>query len=124
MSKPHELDGGYTASELRAKFLRDAEPVLRYVVGKAKGVRHPDIPEISVDQEHVSRVWKTLEPMLIAASDMQKVEVRTTAGIVDAVCRGKISLADAKELMLIMKSQFEMDKLPELISQLTDLTSN
>lgn len=120
MSDKHELDGAKSAAELRAKFLRDAEPVMRFIVARAKGAYIPDVHVMSADPEYVGKVWKALEPMLIAAGDIQRLELKTTVGIIDAVCKGKMTAKEGLLYMQLLKDQQDVDTIPKLLEQLQE----
>jgi len=110
-------------SELRAKFLENAEDVVVSVTNSATGKPDHILENPLIDEEAYSKTWDLARDIILASTDAVKIEARTTEGIINAVCNGNITIIEAKELMGLLQTKQNIDELPNLIVKLEELES-
>jgi len=106
-------------SKLRKSFLEMASPLLEEYVNASLGKGTLS----SKDGTARAEVWDLLRDIIVQADDTQKIRTSTTADIIKLLKRGKISIKEAKELMSILKDEYEITQAPELMAKLEELVN-
>ena len=88
--------------ELTKVLLENAGPIIKHKMALATG-KSSDLDMALVDQATQDEIWKTLVPMLQTTGAREKIDAKTSQDIVKLLANGKVSISDARELMLIMK---------------------
>jgi hypothetical protein len=106
-----------TPSEIRANFLKKAEPLIDEYVGASLGKSQLS----SNDATARSEVWSLLRDILVNADDLKKVSASNTKSVLRLLRRGKITIDEAERLMRIMQTDFEVTELPALLEKFESL---
>lgn len=86
--------------------LNGAEAIVKHKMCLALGIpSEMDISQIN-PKEH-EKIWAVLVPMMQALSKRQTIEVTSAGDVIKAVTQGKMTFAEAKELMLLFKAEAE-----------------
>jgi len=93
------------ATELRKTFLEvHAGRVLQLYRDRLDGEFPTDCDISALD-----KMWDLLQKVIVAADDKSTTEASTTAEVIAALSKGKITAQEAKELMYILKLQADVD---------------
>jgi len=106
-----------TPNKLRAEFIREAKPVMDAYLDVSKGTG-----VLKGNKEINAKVWDVLSQIILQADDLRKIHATTHTDILKLLRRGKVTISEAKELMEIMKSVFEMEELPKLMEKFGELS--
>ena len=105
-------------SDLRKIFLDNAQDIVVSMTNSAKGADDPVRENPDIDTASYMNVWNLASDIIKNSSDIVKIEARTTEGIVKAVCEGKMTVKEAKELMELFQTKQNIDELPKLLEAL------
>lgn len=104
-----------TASQLKAKFLELAEPILDEYVGAALG--HTEIKSTNAGCR--AEVWSLLRELILKASDTMApkkgvdldITVTSAGDVIKAVNSGKITIDEGKQILLMLKTAAETNQI-------------
>lgn len=94
------------SAELRKQLLDEAKPIIDYVCATALDRSKIDP---GVDQVGLSRIWEAVIPILQKANDISAINAASTADVIQLLADGKITLTDAKDLILIVNGATAFD---------------
>jgi len=98
-----------TARDLRSQFLRDSEKIVDYVLRKAGGTVEQDCEIYRMgDSAAINQVWAVAEQLIKTADDAVSIDIKTTRDIITAATKGKITVAEAHELMALFRQEAEV----------------
>lgn len=112
-----------SASDIRQFVLDAAEPVIKHKIAQATG-QESELNLAYVDPAAVDDVWKLLGPIIQAANDVQVINAKNTADILKLLGSGKLSISEASQLMMILKTQTEIEEVKELRALVEKHTQN
>ena len=113
-----------TAKQARKILLSGSQVIIEDLIRCATGEKDPTDPKgkrVSVDENARAIYLDAIIPMLQQVGDTQRLRAGSTADVIKMVARGKITIAEAKELMCIMQADFEVNQLPELLEKFESL---
>ena len=111
-------------SDLRAIFLDGAVDVVKSVTQSALGHEDPILSNPGMDAPSYIRTWELARDIISSSTDIVKIEMRTTEGIIKAVCDGKINTKEADYLMSLMQKKQTIDELPALLEAIQEHEAN
>ena len=104
-----------TSKELRKQFLEGVEPFMKELLQVLSG----ELKEFSCKNNFaVSEAWNLLKDLIKQADDISKLKAESTSDITKLLADGDISAAEAKDLMSILQTDFEMNEMKELAAKL------
>ena len=114
-----------TAKEARSKFIEHAVPIMENYILVARG-ENPTIKSAhgTQSEEKQKRIFDALMPMLQAAGDAQKIEVGTTASIIEMLKQGTLTFLEAKQLMDMLSIKSDMDDVKKLLEAVNQMNGN
>jgi hypothetical protein len=102
-----------SATLLRQKLTDEAEFVIDQYIARAKDMSL----EHKTDSINAQReIWTAIIPILQQAGDIKKLEAKNSADVIKLVGTGKITVAEAKDLMLLFHQQMEIEEVPKLLA--------
>lgn len=91
-----------TAYELRVEFLKDANTAMEKLHGAI--IAENGVGTLSDSQmKALQMYWPTLDKMMTAVNDREKRDVENVSQVLTLLKEGTISVAEAKEFMLLFK---------------------
>lgn len=115
-----------TAREAREMLLSGCAPIIEDLIICATGKKQKDHPErkrVNVDSKARETVMDAIIPMIQQAGDVQRIRATSTADVLKLIRRGKVTIQEAKELMLIMATDFEVTEIPKMMERIEEITS-
>lgn len=106
-----------TAARIRKSFLPQAEQILNQYVDLALD-NSPENKTLS--DKAKEKIFDALVPVIQQAGDMRAIDASNTADILALLSKGQITLAEAKDLMHIISTKFEIDDLTSLMDKLEE----
>ncbi len=101
------------AKQARICFLENASTIIKDQLYLAK-----NDTKLSPGQR---QLFDTLSKMIVAESDMEKIKTKSSADILELLGKGKVSVAQAVQLMELMKGKAEIDLSEDLMEKLDKL---
>ncbi len=105
--------------ELRDLFIKGAEFVINSELEAANGTRQLDLKDVDIPS--YLRVWDVAKVIILNANNLKKIEAKSASDITNALSKGKISADDAVKLMTMLKLKSDVEELPKLLDQLSEI---
>jgi hypothetical protein len=107
-----------TLFEIKEKFVNNAITIVDLYLNRAldKRVEHRSLAEKAQD-----KIWDAMVPMIQQLGEARKLEAGSTAGVIDLLRSGNVTVDEALKLMTMLRTQVEADILPDLQNKLEEL---
>lgn len=106
-----------TSQDLRTQVLDHSIPMIKMI---QEGV-YNDKPLTSVQQQHLDRLWPTIENVIQQTSDLEKIEAKNASDVINLVSKGKLTPERAIVFMKLLSMKTEIDELPKLLEKMSEL---
>ena len=117
--KANELN--ITGKALRSRFLAKAEKIMDLYLDDAINVTAENRTS---SKESQKKIFDALIPILQSSGDIQKVEVESTASIIEMLKQGTLTFLEAKQLMDMLSIKSDMDDVKKLLEAVNQMNGN
>ena len=104
-----------SATDLRQQLVTEAGFVITAFIKRAKDTSIENMTDAAQAQKII---WDAVIPMLQQVGDLKKLEATNSKEVIRLLGQGKITVAEAKDLMATFHQQMEIEELPKLTAAL------
>lgn len=108
------------AKKIRSEFIKDIAPLVKDMVllARGKGV------VANMDEKARDQVWEVAKQIILQTGDTQELEARNIQDVLNLIAKGKVTPSEAKDLMQLVQSKFEMEEVASIQKMLSAFSQN
>ena len=93
-----------------------------HMIKKLQSQMYKDSEAITKEQAVAyDKLWPVMQDIIEKTSEVKKIEAKNASDVIKLISGGKITLRDAGIMMTLLQSKVEIEELPKLLAQLSDL---
>lgn len=106
-----------SAKKIRQDFIEGVTPFVKDYVAVARG--EGVMPHL--DKDARAAVWDVAKQIILEAGDQQKIKAKNTTQVLALLKAGKVSVAEAKDLMTMLDIKTDIEEAPRIREALEKL---